>query len=129
MHELVAICGTCNQPIDDGDGHLYAPFCEIRPNLAPQPTGMREALALESVLALGKPIRWRARHFACTEHEIGDLYQICVEEIRTWAKLTEWTAHLLAKRWVTQSNWGSLLMSCATGGSGPIAPASALTGA
>ncbi len=127
MHELVATCGACNKPINDNDGHLYAPFSEIRPHLDPSPTGMREALALENVITLGKPIKWRARHYACTEHEISDVYQIEVAAIRTWAKLTEWSAHLLAKRWITQSTWASLLMACATGRPGPIAQASALT--
>jgi len=125
MHELVAICDTCKQPIDDNQGHLYAAFDQIRANLTPEPSALREALAVETIL-VGKPIHWRARHYACTPKDAGEVYGIEVCQIRTWARLTEWTAHLMPKNWFPRSDWAALLMACATGRPGPIAQASAL---
>jgi hypothetical protein len=126
MHELDMICGACGQPIEGDSGHLYAPFDEIR--IGSDTGGMRQALALETVITAPKPIHWRARHFECTEHEICDVYQIEAGQIRTWAKLTEWTAHLMRKTWFPRSDWAALLMSVATGRPGPLVQASTRAG-
>lgn len=125
-HELIAICETCRLPIDDDKGHLYAPYVEIREHyrdtLPPVTLG-----GIEDVLTLPMPIHWYARHYACTEHEIGDLYQIGVEQIRTWPSLAMWSAHMSPKTWFGRSDWAALVMACALGRRGRIAMASVLS--
>lgn len=127
MHELVAICDTCKLPIDDDKGHLYAPYIEIRAHHRDDLPRV-EFGGIETVIAQPMPIRWYAQHYACTpaEHELGDLYQIGVEEIRTWARLAEWTRQLSSKNWTARSDWAALVMACALGRRGRIAQASAL---
>lgn len=128
MHELVAICDTCQTPINDDEGHLYATFTEIRAHYRdPLPTVTLGGV--DVVIAQPMPIRWYARHYGCTPpgHEIGDLYQIGVEQIRTWAHLGEWTRHMSPKTWFARSDWAALVMACALGRRGRITQAFALT--
>jgi len=127
MHELIALCDTCKLPIDDDQGHLYAPYIEIRQHYRDELPRIAFD-GIESVLTQPMPIHWYAHHYACTPaaHEIGDLYQIGVGQIRTWAQLAEWTRQLSSKNWTARSDWAALVMACALGRRGRIAQASAL---
>lgn len=127
MHELAAVCDTCQLPINDDEGHLYAPYTEIREHYADNLPRVAFG-GIEDVIAQPMPIRWYVRHYGrCTAHEIGDLYQIGVEQIRTWAQLAEWTRQLSSKDWFAKSDWAALVMACALGRRGRITQAFALS--
>jgi hypothetical protein len=131
VHELAAICDACHAPIADDEGHLYAPYVEIRAHRGDELPRVTFA-GIETVIAQPMPIRWYARHYGeCTppEHEIGDLYQIGVEQIRTWKQLAQWTSQLSSKHWPARSDWAALVMACALGRRGRIVQASVLLGA
>lgn len=58
-----------------------------------------------------EPARWLAYHFddECVFDEVGSCYEIPVERIRTPAEALGWTAHLMGKRWLSQTNWESII--------------------
>ena len=124
-YELVAFCDGCPALIADGQGNLYERYDEICDSRT-EAGAPFATLDIAEILSAPGDIHWRMQHYDCTPADVGDAYQIEVEQLRAWARLTEWTAHLMAKNWSTRSDWSSLLMACATGARGPIAQASVL---
>ena len=82
-------CTACGFPIADGTGIVAAPYTEIND---PPMFG----------------IGWQARHVACTA-DLDDYYGVPVEEIRDPAGVLTWTAHLLGKVWIANSNWDDVI--------------------
>ena len=54
--------------------------------------------------------RWHILHPACDlEPERADSYWIGLERLDTWHKVAAWSAHLHAKRWFADTDWGEVL--------------------
>lgn len=82
-------CTACNFPIADGAGTVAAPCSEIAD---PPMFG----------------ITWQPRHTRCAD-DLHDYYGVPVEELRDPAGVLTWTAHLLGKVWVANSNWDDVI--------------------
>jgi hypothetical protein len=101
--ELDIMCPRCRHAIPRGRGCLWVSYAEIR-------GGIRES---GGQTAEGPDeITWKVHHDGCTA-EPGDAYSIEVVQISTWAGLSRWTAHLMAKTWFPLSDWDELLREAA----------------
>lgn len=83
--QLTWTCTVCGNPIADGTGSIFIPYEEIR-----------------GALRADCEPRWITAHFDCDDR---DGYSIDVERIRTHEQALAWTAHLMGKRWVADTNW------------------------
>jgi len=55
--------------------------------------------------------RWRVLHRACDPCPDSEtMYWLAVERVRTECQLIDWTAHLLEKTWLPDTNWRELLI-------------------
>ena len=118
MNDLILICETCGSPIDRGKGSVYVREGDLRDHRA----AMREweeshaggtALALSELLLLPDDIRWRTGHDACRTDRDEGCYEIDDERIASWTQLTWWTAHLMEKNWLADSDWDEFLREVA----------------
>ena len=75
-------CVACGLPICDGDGFVVA--------------YMAEDIA-----------SWFPQHTRCDNG--GGAYYIDVELVRTHQQLLQWTAHLMGKAWLADSDWSDWL--------------------
>lgn len=82
-------CTACGFPIADGTGVVAVPLQQISdmPMFGPE---------------------WAARHVACAA-DLDDYYGIDVEELRDAEGVLRWTAHLLSKVWIANSNWDAVI--------------------
>jgi hypothetical protein len=123
--ELDFICDTCGRPVENGDGALYVRLAAIREfpkaHAEWKATRPKDGLVdLPSLLMMPSPIPWHIHHNACAPAD-EDVYDICVEQVRTWRQLVSWTAHLMSKNWLASTTWGALIGEAAEGRSGRIA--------
>jgi hypothetical protein len=111
--ELALICEGCRQPFTSA-GCLWISFAEIHRASnqdaewhEAHPAG--EAVDITTFLTLPGDAVWHAHHDRCMPDEGRDSYDISVEQIRTWAGLVRWTAHLMEKNWLPVSDWDGVL--------------------
>lgn len=90
LTRLSWVCDTCGFPIADGQGVLCVPFLEI--NNPPDMGG-----------------RWRAQHTSCANREHVDYYGIDIESVSDALGLVWWSAHLIGKNWLPETNWEQVL--------------------
>ncbi len=100
MTAIVMYCQPCGKPISPGTGFIGVRHADIR-----------SAQASESA----PEAMWVTRHHVCSEAADGECYQIDAERITTWAAVTWWTAHLMAKSWLAATNWDVVLSELADG--------------
>jgi hypothetical protein len=119
--ELEFICELCGRPVDDGQGCLYVPFAEIRRHHEEQQNWWERQgdtwYRVVPAYAL-----WRVTHTACRSVH-ADIFEIAVEQVRTWRDLAQWTSHLLAKEWLVATDWGHLLGAAVEGRDHRLVPA------
>lgn len=118
MVELEFICDLCGWPVDNGHGSLYVSFAELREHRHAmaewkKASGPGLALSVAEILQLPGPVPWRIHHDSCRPAGNGDGYHIDVDHVRTWRALIKWTAHLMEKRWLPDTNWRVLLGNAA----------------
>lgn len=80
-------CRNCGFPIAPGQGVLAIPQVEI--NNPPELGGV-----------------WRPLHTTCT---VDDYYGIDIEQVSDHRGLLRWTAHLITKPWIIDTNWNAIL--------------------
>lgn len=85
-------CHACGFPITPDQGVLCIPYVEI--NMPPEDGGL-----------------WRSLHTGCSE---DDYYGIDLEQVSDYRGLLRWTAHLMDKNWLAQTNWSALIRSVLT---------------
>lgn len=120
--QLVWRCDTCRQPITPlADGYLqvdHHDIAEYRRALAEWEQRVTDAnppgaLRVVSGTLLGErpnPAKWRVTCKSCDpDPEGASLYWFSLDRAATWPELTDWTAHLLEKNWLPQTNWRSVL--------------------
>jgi hypothetical protein len=102
--ELQAICELCLSPIGDGDGALWVD------RAAPGSRAVSDEADTARKLWNGRGVRavWRVTHDDCARPRTG--YRIEVERIRTWAAYLHWTAHLMSKDWIGDTNWSEVVL-------------------
>lgn len=88
MSEVTWTCHVCRRPIERASGHV-----------AIDPDGPRR--------------HWRAYHFTCDPQPESDDYSIPVERISTLRGVLGWTAHLMGKRWIAETDWADVLRELA----------------
>jgi predicted GIY-YIG superfamily endonuclease len=106
---LVWLCRECEQPIADGDGYLTVSAAEQRAHRArkaDRPDGA--PLTMSDVMHHQRPT-WRAFHRSCDPDLADAGYWFDVARIRTVDDVLDWTAHLIGKRWLPDTNWKQVL--------------------
>lgn len=104
-------CVACHTPIADHDGYLHVLFEDID---RARDTRRRDSLddrapTLAEILASPPPAKWRAMHVGCDPDLDAPGYWIPVQEARTHARLLWWTAHLMGKTWLRDTNWDDFI--------------------
>ena len=113
--ELDILCARCRHAIPRGRGCLWVSYTEISGGI--RESGERErraaaGVALEQLTEGPDEITWKVHHDGCTP-EPGDAYTIEIVQVSTWAGLSRWTAHLMAKNWFPLSDWDEVLREAA----------------
>lgn len=124
MSELAAMCGECKTPIGAGEGHLGIDVLALAAYRAAaaewqaaNPSGVG---TMGSLLDHPEQVPWKLHHFRCEASPCG--YGISVEEITSFKSLVKWTAHLMGKGWLGETDWDELLEQVAEGAGDRLAP-------
>jgi len=120
---LIAVCDACKLPVQYGCGSLYVLYSDIRAVEQAWNDRGREGtgpLDWESLFSLPRCAHWHVHHDACSPNQGASSYELAIEQVGTWPRLAEWTAHLMAKRWFQHTDWAALLLGCATGVGGRL---------
>ena len=117
MSQLIFICQACGTPIENLHGHLgidVTALAEYRAAArewdAANPDGSG---TMASLLDHPAQVTWTTHHEACEPNTCG--YCIQVDQIRDLKSLIKWTAHLMGKAWLADSDWDHLLEKIADG--------------
>ena len=65
-------------------------------------------------------VLWEVYHKDCDPHPDEEGYGIGAERCTNFAELLEWTAHLMEKRWIQNTNWSIKLRSILRDSGRPI---------
>jgi hypothetical protein len=132
--ELNIICEACNKPMGDGDatyGNLWIrkadwidytqAYADWKAKYVTELDGGGQSVTGAGLIAHPETVAWRALHSTCDNGE-DDLYSIPSSKLSTWADLVEWTAHLMEKTWLADTNWREHISGAARGSSSLIQP-------
>lgn len=115
--ELEFICDVCSQPVEDGEGSLYVRFSDLNAYRREQAewdaAHPGSAFDLAALMQMPRRAPWWIHHDRCQPEDDADGYHIDVERIRTWRAMVGWTAHLMEKNWLGNTNWRSVLGNAA----------------
>ncbi|BBX70093.1 hypothetical protein [Mycolicibacterium psychrotolerans] len=112
---LVHRCNVCTRTVADGTGYVHISHTEIyqheqtRRDWRAQHAG--DIYVSVADMPDDGPVRWRTHHTDCDPDPGGDDYVIPVVRMRTREELLSWTAHLLDKRWLYQTDWSQFIYS------------------
>jgi hypothetical protein len=120
---IVWNCEQCREPIEDDEGYVTIHYGELgeykRAVKAWEAEHAKTSAGFTlydgaALLAHPEPPRWQVLHCECDpQPDSGDDYWIGVERIRTPAQAIHWTAHLLGKTWLPDTNWRAVLHTVA----------------
>ena len=118
--ELEFICDVCGRPVEDGCGSLYVRFSDLQEKRRAKAEWQDarepgQAFDIGTLLQMPGPAPWSIHHVSCQPADDADGYHISVETVRTWRDLVRWTAHLMEKNWLPDTNWQSVLGNAANG--------------
>jgi hypothetical protein len=107
-------CQACQQPIADGAGTLSIDYGDIgrvqewqRAHYNPELGGH---VYTGADLLDGPEAHWKVLHHACDPNPDGaGQYHFDVSTIRTLEQTLNWTAHLLDKDWLPDTDWAELI--------------------
>lgn len=131
-HELLAICDTCKTPVEDGQGHVWVSEADVHRYEAdqaafdeqhPPPNNGLRVLGWMTFISRPERARWQVAHSRCAAGPAFGDYSLAVEDCRTWADLTLWSARVFATRRAPNTDWTMLLRSAAAGDGTRITPA------
>lgn len=132
--DLVWLCHECDQPIANGMGYLESRWNDVaaardgrrdsrarararaRENIPHFTEDELDGLELYNgadLFAIPDRAPWLAWHVDCDPEPDAGSYWIGVERIRTWPQVLSWTAHLMEKDWLEDTDWSDLLHSIA----------------
>lgn len=115
MSELIVVCQTCGQKIEAGHlGIDTAALAAYRAAMEEWETNHPDGADLMD-LVIGGPelVRWVTHCEECEPNTCG--YCIEVAQLRTYKDLIKWTAHLMEKTWLADTDWRILLQDVAAG--------------
>jgi len=120
---LDVICGACRKPIGDGEGNLWVDLSAVNAAEQAQAEWERRYKADETLVTvtaaqlseLPDEVPWRSHHIDCDPQPGANAYAIPATELRTWAELLDWTAHLMEKPWLGLTDWDGLLRAVVGG--------------
>jgi hypothetical protein len=125
------LCNVCGQPIKAKTGYLTADWgralqqywdAKKRDRQRWNETEARGerfvAFNVSELLDAPGPVSWQALHRDCDPDPERDDYWFGVERADTLAKVMNWTAHLMEKNWLPETNWRHLLRIVAGSGGG-----------
>lgn len=109
-------CVGCRQPIRDGSGYLTVDHNEIDAVRAAQAEWKDQhgdgLVNMDELLAYPEAARWRPWHAACDpDPDAWRSYTIEIHRLRSLAEIIDWTAHLMEKEWLIDTNWDQVLRS------------------
>lgn len=109
--ELIMLCGTCRKPVEGDTGFIAVTYQDIREaQTAKADHDTRRAwsaVTLEAVTVPLPGIAWKVLHDHCAA--ACEMYQVDSGQLRTFADLAWWTAHLMAKSWFPLTDWDEVL--------------------
>jgi len=108
--DLLFTCEVCKKPINSygNEGQIYILRKELfEAQKVSYEISKRTGLIPYSELQ-GAIVHWHKAHYACTK-EVDSFYEIEIHRIRTLQKLIDWTAHLMWKKWLNNTDWPFLM--------------------
>lgn len=113
-------CEVCELPIAGDDGVLFMEYGDLRRRDdaldAWRQAHPGPAYSGEDHATYPERVHWHVRHHACGgEGEAVAVYVIESGRIDTWRKVAGWTAHLMEKRWLGDTDWAARLYSAGVG--------------
>jgi hypothetical protein len=112
---LVAMCDGCGLVVEDGDGYLVVDVGATRDRrlLRMNPDDPANDSHGPIKRLIGPPrVLWQVTHSDCLP-ETG--YELEISQVRTLRQLVTFTAHLMEKQWLQDTNWHILLREAAQG--------------
>ncbi|HEY2087878.1 MAG TPA: hypothetical protein VGH54_17910 [Mycobacterium sp.] len=114
MTDLTLICEGCRWPVLGDTGSLYVRLGEVMAAQVAQrdwDAARSEGTAVDvtELIALPDDVRWRAAHDVCRSDHAQGCYEIDAPQIAEWPHVARWTAHLMAKNWLTLTDWDDVL--------------------
>jgi hypothetical protein len=117
------LCHTCKKPVANGKGyvHVHDNACsevrqarrawkkDLREKQKKSELGSWEAISLDDLMKLPDRVPWEVHHRKCDPNPGRPGYWIGVERIRTYAQMLNWTAHLMSRNWLKDTNWRELI--------------------
>ncbi|MCT6782261.1 hypothetical protein LXH09_37195 [Streptomyces sp. CS7] len=122
--ELVLICRKCCLEVGQDDGYLWAHSGEVNAvgrfwrtwkAEHTEPDGMRSGTTGQKP-EYPEPAVWRAHHQRCDPDRDEMHYRIPADRLHLRADLLDWTAHLMEKAWLAQTDWREVIRETRTGG-------------
>ena len=124
------LCDVCGQPVKAKTGYLTvdsgralrqyrdAEEREFYREVDARVDGRFALIDLAEMLTWPEPVQWQALHHDCDpDPERGD-YWFGVERVDSLAKLLDWSAHLMGKSWLDETDWDHLLRTVAAAAGG-----------
>ncbi len=111
-------CDACEKPVDPGCGYIHCDqrlVHDYRATRDEQETRIRathDGLLVYSgpeLAAIPEVPPWQVHHRACDPNPEGSDYWFDVGRADSATKMLDWTAHLLAKNWFSDTGWAEFL--------------------
>jgi hypothetical protein len=112
------VCGACGAPIDSDSGWIVVDLDDVMERERAWRSFRADNPGPHSIgqlLALPRRIEWKAWHRACDPDIESNAYYIESGSLTTWAQVAHWTAHLMEKSWLSNTNWDDVLRGLASG--------------
>lgn len=127
---LVFRCERCNQPVTGDTGYLHVSYDDIYAheqawnkweqkqrtvNADDEPVGgysIYRWIPATALADLAGPARWRVHHRKCDPDPDGNDYWVSVNRVTSYEELLSWTAHLLNKTWLSDTDWSDFIRKC-----------------
>ena len=111
--DVTVFCQTCMKQFS-ADGAVWLDGFELdEAETRAKADRGRTRWTMDELSKIPGPAKWRAQHYACRGEPKSIAYEIEVERLDTAAKLVDWTAHLMNKGWINDTDWSSVLRSAA----------------
>jgi hypothetical protein len=121
INELTITCDVCGNQIafDEGKGFICIDFNEIWKYKRdmdeweknhPKDDERYVGFSYSELMLRPDHVKWNAFHYSCNDEE-GNYYSIDVSRIQNHKEITQWSAHLLRKSWLTYTNWSDFIQN------------------
>jgi hypothetical protein len=125
------LCDECGQPIKPETGYLTVDSGQAtrqrqdaeershQRKVDARANGQRFVVVnMAEMMTWPECVEWEALHSECDQYPERDDYWFGVERADRLAKLLDWSAHLMGKVWLEETNWDDLLRTVAAAAGG-----------